>query len=141
MLPACDDDRALTTAVNNDSKCFTAALDKKKYSKNADKAEIALFGRRTVTYRIGKSGHVIGRVLPKIMLLGAYVTGNGSNGAEIDRIISSINKGWCMVGQFWTSGAECTIKRIVFMGIVVGAAVSGAETFVIGPNHAKRMDT
>ena len=45
-----------------------------------------------------------------------------------------------MVGQFWTSGAEWTIKRLVFMGIVVGAADSGAEAHVIGPHHAKRID-
>ena len=30
VVPECDDDRALTTAVNHDSKCLTAALDDKK---------------------------------------------------------------------------------------------------------------
>ena len=39
-----------------------------------------------------------------------------------------------------TSGAEWKIKGLVFMGIVVGAAVSGAEAHVVGPHHAKRID-
>ena len=45
-----------------------------------------------------------------------------------------------MVGQFWTSGAPWQARRLVFMGIVVAAAVSGAEALVLCAQHARRID-
>ncbi len=41
-MPEDDVDRKLTTAANHDSNCPTEDMDDKKYSQNADKAEIVL---------------------------------------------------------------------------------------------------
>ena len=57
-----------------------------------------------VTYRMGSSETVIGRVLPKLLHLGVYITGNGANGPEVDTIIETINI--IRDGAWWDSVAR-----------------------------------
>ena len=89
------DDRALAANMNHDSRELTNALDGWMYAQNAEKADITLYGRRTVTHRLaGTDGAVIGRIMPHLLHLGSSPAGSGANGPEVDRVILAINRGW-----------------------------------------------
>ena len=94
-----------------------------------------------MTHRLAEAGDAVtGRVLPHLLHLGSFQAGSGANGPEVDRILLAINKGWRTGGKFWTSAAMWQSKRLVFMGLVLAAAVSGAEAIVLGIGHARRID-
>ena len=70
VTPPNRDDRALAASMNFDSISLTEALDARQYAQNAEKANISIYGRRTVAYRIANASTVIGSIMPHLLHLG-----------------------------------------------------------------------
>ena len=64
VIPAGNDDRAIVGAANFDSRALTGALDMREYVQSASKADVEIFARRSVTYRLALTHTVAGRVPP-----------------------------------------------------------------------------
>ena len=107
------------------------ALAARGYAQNRKKQDVvpALRSRqltRQTTESLLASGCHAGYQLKH---LGAWFNAVNSNASELKARIQAINRGWMMVKGFWYSRSPRRTKRLMFISLVSGAALSGTAAF------------
>ncbi len=80
------------------------------------------------------------KVLPHLLHLGAFIAGSGAAGPEVNRLITNMNQAWGYLQHFWTSKVGYSPRRLVFMGTVLGNAMSGSEAIKLTTSQAMKND-
>ena len=98
-------------------------------------------GSRGVIARLYSMHGLHGRNTNDARYLGGRQVHGLSFAPEKKLRLAAMQKGWAMLGRFWTSRAHFRIKRSAFLCIVVGAAMSGLEACagMYGPIRAAEM--
>ena len=68
--------------------------------------------------------------------LGNQCSWHGRNGSELTLRLRAAQRGWGLMESFWTS----TRRRTAFLGAVVGAMTSGAETYGWSCAELRKID-
>eukprot|EP00972_Heterocapsa_arctica_P095415 14071220-Heterocapsa_arctica.AAC.1 len=71
-----------------------------------------------------------GKVARTARYLGPWLHMRGSFCSERDKRIIAARIGLSLLGQYWWSKTQWKMKRLVFMGRVIGAIISGLEALL-----------
>ncbi|CAK0833678.1 unnamed protein product, partial [Prorocentrum cordatum] len=61
----------------------------------------------------------------ELKYLGGWFDAVGSDATELPSRLAAINKGWVMAQIFWNAAAPKRVERLMFIGLVSGAALPG----------------
>ena len=115
-----------------DDKKLDEELGSRSYGQNRSKQDVvAALPTRALTREflkaLNKNGINGGYELKH---LGAWFNAVNNNGGELKCRLKAAAKGWSMLKGFWHSVAPWRVKRLVFITMVDGAALSATVAFV-----------
>lgn len=90
-----------------------------------------------LAHTIQPSGPLIGRFLPTLKHLGAWLTPNGSEHYETQKRLTATARVWNALGTAWFHLPR-GVRRALF--VVQSAGLSGLEAAVLTPGEARRLD-
>ncbi|CAK0905019.1 unnamed protein product [Prorocentrum cordatum] len=117
------------------------ALLERAYGQNRAKQDVVpafpsrQLVRRTIT-ELNRSGC---RSSYELKHLGAWFNAVNSNSNELKARLAAITKGWMMVQGFWYSSSPLRVKRLMFISLVSGAALSGTVAFCWTAAETKQL--
>ncbi|CAK0875338.1 unnamed protein product, partial [Prorocentrum cordatum] len=81
-----------------------------------------------------------GKILPHARHLGGRYVWNDNASVEVGYRIDALKKGWAVMGRFWFAKSPHKLRRQLFLGKVVGAALSGMCRYVLSESELHRLD-
>ena len=127
-----DDPRLAVPVFNADAAALDAAVAPWRYAQNAAKAEIiSTIRSRTCARALATSTRLVGKHLPELVHLGAWLSGSGSNTPEIRKRIQQCNAGWFALEPFFMSAAPRPAKRLLLLVDVYSRLLSGVEALAL----------
>ena len=96
--------------------------------------------RWIVLLRKMQDGQLRGRILASAWHLSSHCSWNGRNGSELALRLRAAQRAWGSMVSFWTSTRSWSLRRTAFLGAVVGAMTSGAETYDWSCAELRKMD-
>ncbi|CAK0882744.1 unnamed protein product [Prorocentrum cordatum] len=118
-----------------------AALAARQYGQNRAKQDVvvSLGSRQLVRQTIQALARSGCRSGYEFKHLGGWFNAVNSNATELAMRLAAINKGWMMVQGFWYSSAPKRVKRLMFISLVSGAALSGTTAYCWTDSEARQI--
>ena len=88
-----------------------------------------------------KDAEVQGEKAHDARYLGCRYSHNLNNKTEIEARIRGMRAGWASLGKFWTLPGLKGLKRVAFIGNVLGPATSACSVFAFSPAETRQMQT
>ena len=114
--------------LNQSDEALDASLEFRGFKQNPAKKDIVpVLARHCENERLGenRSRHCC----PACASLGGRYAWSGSNSVELQFRNSAITIGWLSMGRFLVDAGLWSLKRIMFLSVVVGEATSGMESY------------
>lgn len=129
--------------IDSSAAALNEELGTDGFKQNMDKREFAPRLRRPVQQRrfFDLVQPTEGKALPWARYLGGRHSFNNCNGVEVLLRVRAMQAGWASVGDFWTSQASWSIRRLVLSGVVWMAGLSGMETYFLLNRELDKPDT
>ncbi|CAK0853967.1 unnamed protein product [Prorocentrum cordatum] len=128
-------------SLRSDSQGLDQALLERAYGQNRAKQDVvpAFPSRQLVRRTIAELNRSGCRSIYELKHLGAWFNAVNSNSNELKARLAAITKGWMMVQGFWYSSSPLRIKRLMFISLVSGAALSGTVAFCWTAAETKQL--
>ena len=149
--------RSAAALLEMDDEVFNCCVAESGWRQNRSKQDIVAnlrkFGQNTLLAEeivkesqrrhVGIEGPVeeFGSVLPVARHLGGQFSWNGANQAEFAKRLRAMRNGCAELGSFWWSRTPWKVRRAVFLGKVVEAAIAGLLSFVFSEVMCAQLDS
>jgi hypothetical protein len=108
------------------------------YQQNGSKAAVVpTCKNRMATKKLSKNNKT---VVKEAKYLGGLFTFNGSAASEVRVRIKAMDKAWYSMYKFWFGRHPAKVRRMIFLMHVVGAGISGLESYIITDTDLKKLN-
>lgn len=109
---------------NWDNETLDHHLRSANYIQNKDKQETIIgWAKRELRKQMTEAINLEAKALPQLKHLGSMLDPTNNNDAEVRARLNAINYAWTTMGGFWASRTPWRVKRLIFMSLVLSAAI------------------